>query len=408
MSKTKVIYLVSGSRHTVPPNQKSPGVPRIIETLSANDTIAATYKVVSKYDCSLQFQDYNKGKYLHIKPTLWNRFFESLLSYTPQRFRKYVFGYTLVDRIVYYEGIRRLIKKDKPDIVITFMHFALFKKLCLAYPKAKHVYFFRSTDLKYRLGTDNIEFLVNNSSGFLANTKSPIIELQTLMSNCDFPKETIYNSIKLTDFTDKISSECSKCYRQSLGLTERDFIIGYAGRLSEEKSILELLEAILHLKNSGCIVHLLIAGSIANESTPNTAYYNEIMSFVKLNIRSQVHFLGWLPNQKLYKFYNALDIGVLLSKYSEGNSMFLLEALSMGKPVIATSIGGNLEIIIDEKNGFLIEIKEVTAQLVIKIEKIIKNKVQLKNMSENALNYIKQNHTNYVMVDKFNNFIKKL
>lgn len=406
MSKTKVVYLVSGSRHTVPPSKNSPGVPRIIESLSKNDTTSISYKVISKYDESLKHRDFNKDKYLHIKPTLWSRFFEKILKHTPLRIKKRVYGYTLSDRIVYYEGIKRLIRKEKPDVVITFMHFTLFKKLCKVHPNAKHIYFFRSTDLKLRLGNENIDFLIKNSCGFLANTMSPIKELKKLSPNLKFPTETIYNSINLNDFTDKISDHLSKQYRERFNLTPNDFIIGYGGRLSEEKSILELFQAVHYLKNKGLKVHLLIAGSLDIETTPNHSYYDEIVSYAKEYLRSQVHFLGWLPNEKLFEFYNAIDIGVLLSKYSEGNSMFLLESLSMGTPIIATSIGGNLEIITDGENGFLIDVENVKQNLIQKLETILNNKTQLNQMSLNAIKYIKHHHTNDIMVDKFNNFMQ--
>ncbi|MEH1008502.1 glycosyltransferase family 4 protein [Winogradskyella sp. ECml5-4] len=406
MNKTKVVYLVSGSRHTVPPNKNSPGVPRIIETLSINDTSSIRYKVISKYDESLRQKDYNHNKYLHINPTFWNRFFEKLLHYVPLKFKKRIFGYSLEDRIVYYEGIKRLIRKEKPDVVITFMHFELFKKLCKVYPKAKHIYFFRSTDLKLRLGKENIDFLLKNSSGFLANTKSPINELKSLTPKLKFPAETIYNSVNLSDFSDRISEDLSRQYRKQFNLLPNDFVIGYAGRLSEEKSLLELFEAIHYLKNKGLNVHLLIAGSLKIETTPNHHYYDEMINYAKEKLASQVHFLGWLPNEKLYEFYNALDIGVLLSKYSEGNSMFLLESLSMGTPMIVTRIGGNLEMITDGENGFLIEIEDVKKNLIQKLETIINNKQQLNTMSVNAINYIKQHHTNDIMVDKFNNFMR--
>lgn len=405
MAKLNVI-LASGSRHTIPPNKKSPGVPRIIETLSANDTASISYKVISKYDDSLKHENYNKAKYLHVKPTLWNRLFEKVLHYVPMKTKKNIFGYSLEDRIVYYEGIKRLVRKEKPDIVITFMHFELFKKLCKVHPKAKHIYFFRSTDLKLRLGDENIKFLIENSNGFLANTKSPIDELKSMSPNLSFPTETIYNSVNLDDFSNKISEELSKKYREKFNLTPDDFVIGYAGRLSEEKSILELFQTVNYLKKKGLTVHLLIAGSIEIETTPNTFYYEEIINYAKEHLSNQIHFLGWLPNEKLYEFYNTLDIGVLLSKYSEGNSMFLLESLSMGTPMIATSIGGNLEIITDGENGFLIDIENVEQQLIQKLETILSHKKQLNQMSVNAINYIKQHHTNDIMVEKFNNFMQ--
>lgn len=406
MTKLNTI-LVSGSRHTIPPNKKSPGVPRIIETLSAKDTADFYFKVISKYDDSLKKHDYDSNKYLHIRPTLWNRFFEKTLHYMPLRVRKRFFGYVLPDRIVYYEGIKRLIKKEKPDVVITFMHFELFKKLHKAYPKAKHIYFFRSTDLKLRLGDENIDYLLKHASGFLANTKSPIAELQSFSPDLKMSTETIYNAVNLNDFSAKISETLSKEYREKFNLTTEDFVIGYAGRLSEEKSILELLEAIAYLKNKGLKVHLLIAGSIKNESTPNMSYYKQLIDYVDHHVSDQVHFLGWLANENLYEFYNAIDVGVLLSKYSEGNSMFLIEALSMGKPVIATDIGGNIEIVSNGSNGFLIDANSIKESLIQELEYVSKNRNQLEQMSTNALNYIKQNHTNDVMINKFNKFIQK-
>lgn len=405
MINAKQVYLVSGSRHTVPPNKKSPGVPRIIETLSVEDSADFYYKVISKFDDGLKEQEYDGHKFLHIKPTFWNRVFEQVLPYIPFRFRKRIFGYVLPDRIVYYEGIKRLIKKEKPDVVITFMHFQLFKKLHKAYPQAKHIYFFRSTDLKLRLGEENIDYLLRNASGFLANTKSPIAELQSFSPDLTLPTETIYNAVNLKKFSDKISENLSKEYRKKFNLTKEDFIIGYAGRFSEEKSILELLEAVAYLKNKGLSVHVFIAGSIRNESTPNMSYYQQLVEYVDRHISDQIHFLGWLPNEKLYKFYNAIDVGVLLSKYSEGNSMFLLETLSMGKPVIATNIGGNAEVVADGYNGFLIAVENVRDNLINKLEQILNNRSLLKCMETNALNYIKQNHTNDVMVSKFKTFM---
>lgn len=405
MAKLNVI-LASGSRHTIPPNKKSPGVPRIIKILSGNDSEAIQYKVVSKYDKSLEQQDYDKTKFLHVYPTFWNRIFEKVLGFVPLRIKKRIYGYTLTDRIVYYEGIKRLIRKERPDMVITFMHFELFKKLCKIHPKAKHIYFFRSTDLKMRLGDENIKFLLEHSSGFLANTESPIKELKKLSPNLKFPTETIYNSVNLNDFTKKRSTELSKKYRAQFNLSPSDFIIGYAGRLSEEKSILELFEAVHYLTEKGHRLYLLIAGSISIETTPNESYYDAIVDYANENLPNQVHFLGWLPNEDLHAFYNALDIGVLLSKYSEGNSMFLLEALSMGTPMIATKIGGNKEMITNGVNGFLIQNERVKQNLIEQLESILENKTQLHEMSVNAINYIKQNHTNDIMVNKFNNFMQ--
>ena len=77
----------------------------------------------------------------------------------------------------------------------------------------------------------------------------------------------------------------------------------------------------------------------------------------------------------------------------------------MGSPVIATKIGGNLEIIEDGENGFLIENNKIQRQLIVKIEHILKNRDMLSEMSKKAIDYIKNNHTEQTMVKKFNTFV---
>jgi glycosyltransferase involved in cell wall biosynthesis len=53
------------------------------------------------------------------------------------------------------------------------------------------------------------------------------------------------------------------------------------------------------------------------------------------------------------KNYLALMDIYLLSSFSEGTSMTLLEAMSLCKPCVVTDVGGNSEVIIDSENGFV-------------------------------------------------------
>ena len=66
------------------------------------------------------------------------------------------------------------------------------------------------------------------------------------------------------------------------------------------------------------------------------------------------------------------DIGILTSN-EEGLSNSILEYMSYGLPVIATKVGGNVEQVFNNKNGFLIE-KNDDLQLSLRLEELIKNK----------------------------------
>lgn len=404
----KKVLIASGSRHSIPPVENSPGVPRVIYKMTEEDTKELQFVVLSKYDKALKGQFFDKKKYLHPKPNKRTKIIKWLLSKTPYRWRKNKYGMSQPDRIVYYSSLVEKAKKVNPDIVITFMHIELFKLLQKTLPKAKHIFFYRSTDLKGRIGEKNIQFILNKSSGFLANTKAPISELKTLKLDILFPMEAIYNAVPKVELSKEEKKNIGINFRKKFKITTDSFVLGYAGRFSEEKSLKELLEVIKILKDEGVIVHLIIAGAIANEKTPNYEYYNNLIDFKNNYLAEQVHLAGWITNTELFHFYCALNLGVLLSKYREGNSMFLIEAMSYGIPVIATAIGGNKEIIESGENGFLIDKDTIIESLSESINTLVNNNDTYVQLSKNALSYVEENHSENKMKDQFLSFIDKL
>jgi glycosyltransferase involved in cell wall biosynthesis len=402
------ILIASGSRHTVPPLKHSPGVARIIYTLANHiDRDKYQIRVISKDHLDLAQLDFNTGIFLHPKVNLKTSILKHFLNKMPYRILKKTYGFTQVDRILYYTGLVNLAKQEKPDLVITFMHFELFKMLIKALPNSKHVYFFRSTDLNGRIGKENMRYLIKHSSGFLANTKEPIKELKQFKT-ISFPTQTIYNSTPEQTKTNRVLVNTRKEIRSKFNITNDTVVIGFAGRFSEEKSLFELFEAIKEKRNRGLNYQILIAGDIKNEKTPNHNYFEKLKNFEAKFLKNAVHWMGWVTHADLHLFYTAIDFAAVLSKYREGNSMFLLEALSYGKPVIATAIGGNQEAITNNKNGFLIQSTSIQKELVAALTHVENNKGMYEEWSQNALAYIQQEHSEQIMINKFNCFLDKI
>jgi glycosyltransferase involved in cell wall biosynthesis len=408
MSRNKKVLIASGSRHSIPPVHYSPGVPRIIFQLTEKDSEDFQFVVLSKYDKALEASAFNSHKYLHPKPNLITLLFEGFLKGMPYRWRKKIYGISQPDRVIYYTALVQKAKQVKPDIVVTFMHVELFKMLQKALPDAKHIFFFRSTDLKGRIGRENINFILQHSAGFLANTKAPIDELKAINPNLLFPMATIYNAVPTVTLSLEEQKSIGATFRDKFNLKSTDFVLGYAGRFSEEKSLMELFWVMKMLKDEGVVVHLIIAGDIANEKTPDQKYYDELMAFKNIHLSEQVHLAGWITNTELYHFYCALDMGVLLSKYREGNSMFLIEAMSYGVPVIATAVGGNKEIVTSGLNGTLIDLEKIESDLKKSIMMLLEDTVTYESMSNEARIYTVENHSEETMVQQFHNFINKL
>ena len=88
----------------------------------------------------------------------------------------------------------------------------------------------------------------------------------------------------------------------------------------------------------------------------------------RLGLDGAVIFLGKIKHQEVLERIFAADIFSLISSY-EGFSHLLLESLSVGTPIVTTSVGGNIEIIKDGQNGLLAPVGDSikTAEMIIKL-----------------------------------------
>jgi len=111
------------------------------------------------------------------------------------------------------------------------------------------------------------------------------------------------------------------------------------------------IEAIKNLNRDGYYVTGNIVGPIREN-----VYYEDLKNKLVIEESLQnIYFLGSLDHQTAIKFMNAQDVIICLSRYRETLPTVLLEAMSLGKAIIGTNIGGIPEIITDGENGYLID-----------------------------------------------------
>jgi len=122
--------------------------------------------------------------------------------------------------------------------------------------------------------------------------------------------------------------------RASLGVSEDDVLLFTPGRLAAEKGLEDLLAAVAAVRGRlSRQVKVIIAGDGA--LLPDLQRDAEI-----LGLSSQIRFLGFRSD--IGALLQAADI-VALPSLREGLSIALLEAMSAGRAIVATSIGSNLE-----------------------------------------------------------------
>jgi glycosyltransferase involved in cell wall biosynthesis len=132
--------------------------------------------------------------------------------------------------------------------------------------------------------------------------------------------------------------------RAELGVTEDTFLIGTGVVLSRQKGISDLIEAAQRVCAKCPRAVFVIAGD-----GPLRAELENLGR--QSGLGSRLRFLG-LRND-MPAFIAALDLYVLPSLW-EGLPLALCEALAVGKPIVCTNVGGNSEVVIDGKNGYVV------------------------------------------------------
>ncbi len=131
--------------------------------------------------------------------------------------------------------------------------------------------------------------------------------------------------------------------RKELGIGSHEFVIGSVGRLVPVKDYSTLIRAVPAVIGKVAKARLLLVG--------DGVMRRELEALaVSLGVRERVIFAGAQKN--IPGLLNVMDIFVLPS-VSEGLSNTILEAMSTGVPVVATNVGGNTEIVLNNETGVL-------------------------------------------------------
>jgi glycosyltransferase involved in cell wall biosynthesis len=158
----------------------------------------------------------------------------------------------------------------------------------------------------------------------------------------------IYNGIDNTEFNTRVDVEKVK---EEVGLNSKIPVIGVIGRLEPQKRVDVFLRAASMIITSGFYIQFLIVGDGPLRKELETLAVN-------LNIAEKVLFLGW--RRDVYKLLAVMDIFCLSSGW-EGMPLVVLEAMSMGRPVISTRVRGIDEVVENRKTGIIVPLNDPKA-----------------------------------------------
>lgn len=181
----------------------------------------------------------------------------------------------------------------------------------------------------------------------------------------------VHSGIKLDRFSNL--SVDPAAMRRKLGISEGDLVVGTTGRLTPVKGHRHLIEA---------------AGNILN-ARPNTTFVflgdgelsDELKNMAsRLGMKEKVKFLGWRPD--VAEVMSAFDLFVLPS-LNEGMGRVLVEAMALGKPIVASDVGGVPDLVVHGKNGCLVPPGDAQ-RLSAAISDLIEHPERRRKMGENG------------------------
>lgn len=162
---------------------------------------------------------------------------------------------------------------------------------------------------------------------------------------------------------------------QELQLDTNTILLLFVGRVTRDKGVVELVEALKKIDINKTKIHLILIGPYEEklDRLPEST-----LSEIRTN--KNIHHLGFKPNPEFY--FAAADIFCLPS-YREGFGTVVLEAASSGLCTIGTKIPGLIDSIDDGKTGLLVE-KQNAEELSKAIIKLAQDNEFRKELGENA------------------------
>jgi glycosyltransferase involved in cell wall biosynthesis len=168
------------------------------------------------------------------------------------------------------------------------------------------------------------------------------------------------------------SSGMQESTRRELGFNDDHLVLGMVANYNRSvKGVTNFLDAIPAIIAAVPSARFLFVGGGDEEN----ALRDKART---LGVDPYVVFAGY--KKDIHRYYEIMDISVLTS-FSEGLSLTLLESMGYGIPIVATRVGGNPEVVEEGRTGYLVPVKD-NRTLVDRIVNLLQNQELRRNMGK--------------------------
>lgn len=292
-----------------------------------------------------------------------------------------------VQNLKFYKLISTIIKREKIDIIHTNTSAVWMGGFAASMHKKKHVWQVMELVEKPKVVSKAIRKIVGKFSSKVFTISSAVRDFFLLVNKGMEDKfEVLYHGVDLDVYNPEKNN--ANGIREKLGISADTVIVGMAGRINGWKGhdvFVKSIPLVMTKKEPNTIVKFLMLG---DTFTGQEHFEHELKELISsLSISEELVYLGF--QNDFQDWLAAMDVFVLPSTLPEPNATVTIAAMAMKKPLIATSIGGTVETVIDDVTGCLIPPNDEQS-LADKILYLLANKPKINELGNNGYNRAKQ------------------
>ncbi|MFO7611755.1 MAG: glycosyltransferase family 4 protein [Clostridia bacterium] len=183
----------------------------------------------------------------------------------------------------------------------------------------------------------------------------------------------------------QLSPDEKEAIRGKYGIAKEDRVAGTLSRLEPDKGLQYFIEAARICIAGNNRIKFIVSGSGSMEKK---------LKDMGADMEGDLIFTGFLDD--VSEVVNIIDVFVNASYGTEASSISILEAMSLGKPVVATNYGGNPYQVSDGETGLIVPVKD-SAAIAQAILKILSDRQEYDRLSENAAREYNMKYTAHAM-----------
>ncbi|MDP3766359.1 MAG: glycosyltransferase [Nanoarchaeota archaeon] len=282
------------------------------------------------------------------------------------------------------------LKKFNPDLIHAFHAYksgVIGSKICKKF-NIPLIVTITGTDVNINLFQDEKKDKVKE----ILNFSRKIVVFHKSMKNKIIKKlPHLNNKIKIIKQTVKLKHKhCD--IRKELKLKKDDFIFFLPAAIRTIKYQMFYLSEFIKL-NRQYNIKLILAGPVLDDNFANN-FFRRIKNY------KWVHYLPKIPHDEIKCVFEDINVSLNTSITEGGMANAVLEAMSIGKPVLASAIEGNMSVIKDGFNGLIFKNNK---EFYKRAEKLILDKKLGDKLGRNAKNLIKRK---FHYKDEINGYVK--